>query len=192
MGYSQRKYFVLPFLPFQCIAGFLLLQLVQSKLTSKAKFRRIASISIAVLLGVILSSGFCASILYGIIGGHSHPFNEEKFLQRRISDFIVSDMKSNGLKKISISYDIVEERQAWSFIPKFHSIDPTYHVGMEFNYFLEKHSELSLPQPVADGLNPNARYVIVYQEGVKRYDRSKYIKHDFEEFAVLIKRPLED
>jgi len=192
MGYSQRKSFVLPFLPFQCIAGFLLLQLVQSKLTSKAKFRRIASISIAVLLGVILSSGFCASILYGIIGGHSHPFNEEKFLQRRISDFIVSDMKSNGLKKISISYDIVEERQAWSFIPKFHSIDPTYHVGMEFNYFLEKHSELSLPQPVADGLNPNARYVIVYQEGVKRYDRSKYIKHDFEEFAVLIKRPLED
>lgn len=192
MGYSQRKSFALPFFPFQCIVGFLLLQLVQSTLTSKAGLRRVAPISIAVLLGVILSSGFCAYILYAITGGHSPPLNEEKFLQKRISDFIVSDMKSNGLKKISISYDVVEERQIWRFIPKFHSIDPMYHVGMEFNYFLEKHSEVSLPQPVADGLRPDARYVIVFQEGVKRYDRAKYIKYDFEQFAVLIRRSLKD
>jgi|GEM_PF-4098681 len=192
MGYGQRKSFALPFFPFQCIVGFLLLQLVQSTLTSKAGLRRVASISIAVLLGVILSSGFCAYILYANTGVHSRPLNEEKFLQKRISDFIVSDMKSNGLKKISISYDVVEERQIWRFISKFHSIDAMYHVGMEFNYFLEKHSEVSLPQPVADGLRPDARYVIVFQEGVKRYDRSKYIKYDFEQFAVLIKRSLKD
>ncbi len=189
MGYSQRTSFALPFFPFQCIVGFLLLQFVQSNLTYKAKPGRIISISIAVFLGVILSSGFCASILYATTDGHSPSLNEEKFLQKRISDFIIHDMKSTGLKRVSISYDVVEERQVWRFIPGFHSIDPVYHVGMEFDYFLEKHPGISLPQPVADGLRPYARYVIVFQEGVKRYDLSKYKKYDFEQFAVLIKRP---
>lgn len=192
MGYGQRKSFVLPFLPFQLIVGFLFLQLVQSILTSKGKLRRISSISSAVLLGAILSSGCACILLYATVDGHSSPLGEEVFLQKRISSFIVSDMKSNGLDQISISYDIVKERQVWKFVSEFHSIDPMYHVGMEFNYFLEKNSEVYLPQPTADGLQSNARYLIVFQEGVKRYDRSKYVKYDFEQFALLIKRPLKD
>jgi len=192
MGHGQRKSFVLPFLPFQLIVGFLFLQFVQTTLTSKEKLRRITSISSAVLLGLILSSGLCAYILYGTIDRLYSPLDEEIFLQKRISSFIVDDMKSNGLQRISISYDFLKERQDWKFIPAFHSIDPMYHLGMEFNYFLEKSSGVYLPQPTAAGLQPNARYVIVCQEGVKRYDQSKYKKYDFGHFALLIKRPLKD
>jgi len=192
MGYNQRKSFVLPFFPFQCIVGFLFLQLVNSSLLFNAKFKRIVSISITIMLVVIECSAFCFYIFYPTVSGHSPRLDEEKFLQKRIANFIVNDMKSNNINELLISYDIIKERQDWQFISKYNSLDPIYHVGMEFNYFLEKYPGIILPPPVADGLRSDARYVIVFQEGAKRYDRTRYTKYDFEHFAVLIKRTPEN
>ena len=188
MGYNQRKSFAFPFFPFQCITGFLFLDLIHSSVLSKARIKRIVSIAIAVMLVVIQCSAFCLYIFYSTIGGHSTGLDEEKFLQRRIANFIVNDMKSNNLQELLISYDIVKERKDWNFIAKYHLIDPIYQVGMEFNYFLEKYPEIFLPPPAADGLRSDARYVIVFQEGAKRYDLTSYMKYDFEQFAVLIER----
>ena len=192
MGYNQRTSFALPFYPFQYIVGFLFLQLVNSSLLFKEKFKHIVSTSITIILVVVECSVFCFYIFYPTVGGHSPRLDEEKFLQKRIANFIVNDMKSNNINEPLISYDIVKERQDWKFISKYNSLDPIYHVGMEFNYFLEKYPGIILPPPVADGLRADARYVIVFQGGAKRYDRTRYMKYDFEHFAVLIKKTLEN
>jgi hypothetical protein len=190
MGYGQRKSFARPFFPFQCIVGFLILQSIYSIPIYKTKLKRIASTSIIVILAVIQGSAFCFYIFYPTISGHSPAVDANRFLQRRIADFIVNDMKSNNIKELKICYDIIKERQDWQFISKYHFIDPIYYVGMEFDYFLEKYPEIFIPPPVPGGLRSDARYVIVFQEGAKRYDQSKYIKYDFEHFTVLIKKPM--
>lgn len=99
------------------------------------------------------------------------------------TDAIADDWQ--GDDTITIQYDILPEiRNLWWVIP-WHTVDPEYRMGWNFDFLLALHHDLhnTVTNPIGTAENPD--YVIVYEPGLLRWDLSAYEQWQFGTIYLL-------
>ena len=82
-------------------------------------------------------------------------------------DYIADDWQGNDT--LTVSYDILPEISNLWWTPAWNSIDPSYRMGMNFDFLLSYHHGLTNLNTDAIGTVDNADYIIVYTPALERY-----------------------
>lgn len=107
-------------------------------------------------------------------------------LYRHVSDavdFIAEDWGRTDA--LTISYDIMPEMRNLWWVVAWNSIDPSYRMGMNFDFLLEQHHGLGNENQDPVGYIEEADYFIVYEPGLGRFALSDYEVHAFGAIYVL-------
>jgi hypothetical protein len=101
------------------------------------------------------------------------PYNVS--LYRHISaavDAIAADW--DGGDTLTVSYDILPEMPNLWWTPAWNSIDPSYRMGMNFDFLLSFHHGLNNANQDPVGTVENADYIVIYSPAAERYTLSDY------------------
>jgi 4-amino-4-deoxy-L-arabinose transferase-like glycosyltransferase len=96
-------------------------------------------------------------------------------------DYIAEDWQ--GGRDLTISYDILPEMSNLWWTPAWHSIDPWYRMGMNFDFLLAYHHGLSNRNTDPIGKLDNADYIIIYSPALDRYKLEDY---EIETFGAIV------
>jgi hypothetical protein len=110
-------------------------------------------------------------------------------LYRHVSaavDAIAADWQ--GGDTLTISYDILPEMPNLWWTPVWNSIDPSYRMGMNFDFLLRYHYGLDNANQDAVGTVENADYLVIYSPAAERYTLSDYEIWRFG--AIWVLKPL--
>jgi hypothetical protein len=129
-------------------------------------------------IGVIQVTDFAQMVEFIRISGHVHSYHDTK----RTVDWIAKNGTS-GLP-LRISYNMLPEAPDW-WIAAFHTIDPTYHIGMTFNALLRSRYRIVNSNISADGWVEQPDYTVVYRSGLWRCVGAKGTRREFEQFVVI-------
>jgi 4-amino-4-deoxy-L-arabinose transferase-like glycosyltransferase len=112
------------------------------------------------------------------------PFNVS--LYRHVAetvDYIAADWQ--GDDTLTISYDIMPEvRNLW-WVAAWHSIDPSYRMGMNFDFLLSYEHGLNNTNADPIGYIAEADYFVVYEPGLLRFNLDDYTIAQFGTIYVL-------
>ena len=98
-------------------------------------------------------------------------------------DYIAEDWE--GGETITVSYDILQDvRNLW-WTPAWNSIDPSYTMGMNFDFLLSYHHGLENTNTDPIGTVDNADYIILYTPSLENYDLEDYVMEQFGTIVVL-------
>lgn len=106
-------------------------------------------------------------------------------LYRHIADaaaYIAADSKDDAL---GISYDVLPEMGNLWWVLAWNTVDPAYRIGAPMDYLLSSLHGISNENQAADGIAPNADYVVVYTPGLSRYELADYNVTRFGAIHVL-------
>ena len=103
-------------------------------------------------------------------------------------DYIAEDW--DGGDQITVSYDILQDVPNLWWTPAWHSIDPSYRMGMNFDFLLSYHHGLENTSTDPIGTVDNADYIIVYTPSLENYELSNYTSSQFGTIVVL--NPIEE
>lgn len=100
-------------------------------------------------------------------------------------DYIAEDWQ--GDEAITISYDILQDANNLWWVPAWHTIDPLYTMGMNFDFLLSYHHDFvnTNIDPIGT-LDPAlADYIVVYTPSLSKYDLEQYTATQFGTIVVL-------
>lgn len=98
-------------------------------------------------------------------------------------DYIAQDWQ--GGATLTVSYDILPEMPNLWWTPAWHSIDPAYRMGMNFDFLLAYHYGLSNRNTDPIGTVERSDYTIIYSPALARYALEDYEIHRFGAIVVL-------
>lgn len=98
-------------------------------------------------------------------------------------DYIAEDW--NGDESITVSYDIIQDVPNLWWVGAWHSIDPFYTMGMNFDFLLSYHHGLENTNTDPIGTVDNADYIVVYTPSLESYDLEEYSLVQFGTIVVL-------
>jgi 4-amino-4-deoxy-L-arabinose transferase-like glycosyltransferase len=98
-------------------------------------------------------------------------------------DFIAQDWQ--GDDSLTISYDILPEMSNLWWTGAWNSIDPSYRMGMNFDFLLTYHYGLTNLNTDPIGTAENADYIIIYSPALERYQLENYDIFTFGAIVVL-------
>jgi hypothetical protein len=101
------------------------------------------------------------------------PYNVS--LYRHISaavDAIAADWE--GGDTLTVSYDILPEMPNLWWTPAWNSIDPSYRMGMNFDFLLSFHHGLNNANQDPVGTVEDTDYIVIYSPAAERYTLSDY------------------
>lgn len=116
------------------------------------------------LLAVLLMSS------YGELEVASRSLKAPVHPQRQLVSWIARDAAAEGKGRVSIRYDLLRDRPDWCWIVSYSLVDRAYRVGAEFDYLLGLHG-IENTEKAADGWARDPDYVVLFREGLRRYDR---------------------
>ncbi|MGJ3237177.1 MAG: ArnT family glycosyltransferase [Anaerolineae bacterium] len=98
-------------------------------------------------------------------------------------DYIAQDWQ--GGDAVTINYDIIEDANYLWWVPAWHSIDPSYRMGMNFDFLLSYHHGIENRNLEPLGRTEPADYIIVYTPSLDQYDLTQYSSARFGSIVVL-------
>lgn len=102
-------------------------------------------------------------------------------------DYIAEDW--DGDDKITVSYDVIQDAPNLWWVGAWHSIDPFYAMGMNFDFLLSYHHGLENTNKNPVGIADNADYIVLYTPSLGNYNLDDYSLAQFGTIVVL--KPLE-
>lgn len=110
------------------------------------------------------------------------PYNVS--IYRHVSavvDYIAEDWA--GDESLTVSYDILHDIPNLWWTPAWHSIDPSYRMGMNFDFLLSYHHGLTNTNTDPIGTVEDADYIIIYTPTLQDYDLTQY---DIAQFGTIV------
>lgn len=98
-------------------------------------------------------------------------------------DYMAEDWQ--GSDTVIVSYDIMPEMCNLWWVAAWHSIDPEYRMGMNFDFLLMYHYGLRNTNTDPVGYVETADYFVVYELGLSRFNLDDYIVAQFGTIYVL-------
>jgi hypothetical protein len=98
-------------------------------------------------------------------------------------DYIATDWQ--GEDTLTISYDIMPEMRNLWWVAAWHSIDPSYRIGMNFDFLLSYEHGLNNANTDPIGYIAEADYFVVYEPGLSRFNLDDYTTVQFGTIYVL-------
>ena len=149
---------------------------------------RLRWIPIVIFAGIIAYAGLTTADRVARLRQHDDSvysrFNVS--IYRHVSDaadFIADDWQ--GGATLTVSYDIMPEMRNLWWIPAWHSIDPTYRMGANFDFLLTYHHGLTNTNTNPIGYVETADYFVVYEPGLVRFQLEDYAIAQFGTIYVL-------
>ena len=102
-------------------------------------------------------------------------------------DYIAADWQ--GGDTVTVSYDIMPEMRDLWWVVAWHSIDPQYRMGMNFDFLLSYQHGLTNTNIDAIGYVETADYFVVYEPGLARFNLDEYTVAQFGTIYVLRENP---
>lgn len=90
-----------------------------------------------------------------------------------------------GGENITVSYDILQDARHLWWTPAWSSIDPSYTMGMNFDFLLSYHHGLENSNSDPIGTVDNADYIILYTPSLENYNLDDYTVEQFGTIVVL-------
>ncbi|MEO1287595.1 MAG: hypothetical protein AAFV93_07490, partial [Chloroflexota bacterium] len=102
-------------------------------------------------------------------------------------DYIAEDWDSDT---VTISYDILPTMPNLWWVPAWHTIDPFYTMGMNFDFLLSYHHGIdnTNTDPVGTIQPDLADYIVIYTPRQDQYDLTQYSVQQFG--TILVLKPL--
>jgi len=101
------------------------------------------------------------------------------------TDYIAADWFASGDEALTVSYDIYPEMNNLWWVPAWSSIDPTYGMGMNFDFLLELHHGLQNSNSDPIGFVEEYDYLVIYEPGLERYNIDQFEVQQFGTIFVL-------
>ena len=102
-------------------------------------------------------------------------------------DWIAKDLQAQGIREASIRYDFLSDMPAWCWVASYATLDSHYYIGTQFDYLLLTRYNFQNTAKAMDGWAENPDYIVLFKEGMERYDgeRDKYQIVEFDNYVVL-------
>jgi hypothetical protein len=88
----------------------------------------------------------------------------------------------------TIAYDILREQPDMKWVLAWHSVSTDYRMGMSFDFLLYAYHGINNANQNADGLADQPDYIVVYDDGLARYDTAQYTQHSIGRVVILTPR----
>ena len=102
-------------------------------------------------------------------------------------NYIAADWR--GGDTVTVSYDIMPEMRNFWWVAAWHSIDPQYCMGMNFDFLLSYQHGVTNTNTDAIGYVETADYFVVYEPGLARFNLDEYTVAQFGTIYVLKEKP---
>ena len=137
---------------------------------------------------VVVAGGMLA-ISFSSIELRLWPGNYVNYVhpQRQMVDWIAKDLQAQGIREASIRYDFLSDMPAWCWVASYATLDSHYYIGTQFDYLLLTRYNFQNTAKAMDGWAENPDYIVLFKEGMERYDgeRDKYQIVEFDNYVVL-------
>lgn len=123
-------------------------------------------------------------------GGFAALLEGRQSDQQRVVAYIAADVLASGHREAAIRYDFLPEHPDWRWLADFHTYDPHYRIGAEYDYLLETLYGVRNTSLAPDGMAQHPDYVVLEARGIIRYSVSAERHEIFEAGRYVVLKVL--